>query len=171
MTPNQIVALGVRLFSVFVLFEAFEYLAHIPAQIANTNLASYSYVSYSFGALGVTVALLLWFFPLATANCIVPKATAEHRLDLHAFDAARVGCSLIGLWLFASALPAILWFSFRGVTYSVSSQSMIGSLDAEDQIRLAYYSVQLVLSFFLVFKSHLFASLALGRARHSSERP
>lgn len=129
--------------------------------MANTNLASQAYVAYGFGVLCLLAAFLLWCFPMATANRIVPRTGFGNRLELRAFDAARVGGSLIGLWFFANAIPGILWFLFRGAAYATGpGQSIVGALAIEDKIRLAFYAVQLVLSFALIFKSHVFASIA-----------
>lgn len=129
--------------------------------MTNTNLASQAYVSYGFGALCLLVALFLWVFPMAAANRIVPRTSFENRLNLQAFDAARVGGSLIGLWLFANAMPGVLWFLFLGAASSTTSQSIVGVLVTEDKVKLAYYAAQLLLSFILIFKSHFFAFIAM----------
>ncbi|MGB4115759.1 MAG: hypothetical protein WBK51_04330 [Polaromonas sp.] len=108
MTLEQIFGLGVRCLSIFAALHSIKYLIGIPAGMANTNLAGQVYVSYGFGALCLMVALLFWCFPMALAKRIVPKASFGNRLNLQAFDAARVGASLIGLWLFANAMSGVL---------------------------------------------------------------
>src|SRR5690606_12681255 len=125
MTPQQIVALGVRFFSIFVALQSIEYILKIPNEIANTNLANHAYVSYAIGASYLSAALLLWIFPLFIANRIVSKSEYTNTVNLQAFDAARVGSGLIGLWLLATGLPSISWFIFRGATYAATNQSII----------------------------------------------
>jgi hypothetical protein len=160
MTPQQIVAVGIRFFAIYVTFQSLQYLIYIPAGIANTNLASQSYISYAFGILGVIAALLFWFFPLSVANRIVPRTRFENHVNLQAFEAVRAGGSLIGLWLFATSMPSILWFLFSGAANASGSQSIFGALDTESKIKIAFYSVHLVFAYVLIFKSHIFAALA-----------
>ena len=157
----QIVGLGIRLFAIFVAIQSFEYLIRLPAGFNNTNPATYADASYGIGTLILVVALLLWIFPLAIANRLTPKIGVENKVNLQAFDVARVGSSLIGLWFLATAIPGVLWFLFRGAAFATTpGQSIFGALATDDKIRLAYYAAQLLLSFVLIFKSHVFASIA-----------
>jgi hypothetical protein len=167
MNPQQVVALGVRFFAVFAALHSVDYLIRIPSGMKNTNLEMQAYVSYGFGAICLMVALLLWLFPMAMANRILPRTGLQNRLNLGAFDAARVGGSLIGLWLFANAMPGVLWFLFLGAASSTTSQSIVGALGTEGKVKLAYYAVQLLLAFVLIFKSHLFAAIAMGKSEDS----
>jgi hypothetical protein len=167
MNPQQIVALGVRFFAVFAVLHSVDYLIRIPAGMKNTNLEMQACVSYGFGAICLLIALLLWFFPLAMANRILPRTGLQNRLNLQAFYAARVGGSLIGLWLFANAMPGVLWFLFLGAASSTTSQSIVGALVTEDKVKLAYYAAQLLLAFVLIFKSHLFAPIAMRNNQDS----
>lgn len=81
--------------------------------------------------------------------------------NLQAFDVAIVGGSLVGLWFLATAIPSVLWFLFRGAAFAtIPGQSIFGALATDDKIRLAYYVAQLLLAFVLIFKSHVFASIA-----------
>ena len=160
MTPQQIVAIGIRFFAVYIVFQSLEYLVSIPNGMKNTNLDSQAFLAYGIGAFGVIVALLCWFFPLSIANRIVPRTRFENHLNLQAFDAVRAGGSLIGLWLFATSLPSILWFFFSGAANAGPNQSIFGALDTESKIRIAFYSVHLVLAYVLIFKSHIFAAIA-----------
>lgn len=163
MTPQQIVALGVRLFAVFVALQGADYLIKIPLGMANTNLAGQVWVSLVGGAICLLVATLLWFFPMVVAHRIVPRTAHDNRLRLQPFEAARAGSCLIGLWLLAASIPGMLWYVFMGVASASAGESIVGALDGDQKVRLAYFAVQLVLSFVLVFKSHLFASIAVGK--------
>jgi hypothetical protein len=160
MTPQQIVAIGIRFFAVYIVFQSLEYLVTIPNSMENTNLNSKAYLAYGIGSFGVLAALFCWFFPLSIANRIVPRTRFENHLNLQAFEAVRAGGSLIGLWLFATALPSILWFFFSIAANAGPNQSIFGALDTESKIRIAFHVVQLVLAYVLIFKSHLFAALA-----------
>lgn len=76
------VGLGIRLFAIFVAIKSFEYLMRLPAGFDNTNPTTYAYASYGIGAFILAVALLLWVFPLAIANRLIPKIGVENKVNL-----------------------------------------------------------------------------------------
>jgi len=168
MNLQQMVALGIRVFAVYAAIHSVKFLVGIPSEIADTNLASDVYISYGFGAVILLMAILLWFFPMTLAHRIIPPALDESRVNVQAFDLVRAGASLIGIWLFASAMPAIIWFLFTGVSSARDNQSFIGVLSPSDKIALAWRVAQVTLSFLFIFKSHLFASIAMRDIKNSA---
>ncbi|WP_076592210.1 hypothetical protein [Herminiimonas arsenitoxidans] len=161
MTPQQIVALGIRIFALFAAFHSIPYLIRTPTDISNTGFDSSVYLSYGFGVFLLIIAILFWFFPMTLAHRIVPITKAENRLNVQAFDLVRAGGVLIGLWIFSIALPGALWFLSIGIATATENQSYIAALPVEGKIKLAYYAVNLGLSLILIFKSHLFASIVI----------
>ena len=157
MNFQQIIQLGVRLFAIFIAAESFEYLIKIPSKLEGMGSPKYHYVSYWMGAFYLSVAICLWFFPYIVSKRIIPKSDQSKTTTLNAFDFARAGSGLIGLWLMATALPSISWFIFRGAAYAVTNQSIVSALEPEDQIRLGYYSVQFVTSILLIAYARKFA--------------
>lgn len=167
MNLQQMVALGIRVFAVYVAIHSVKFLVSIPSEIADTNLASDVYISYGFGAVILLIAVLLWFFPMTLAHRIIPSTLDQSRVNLQAFDLVRAGASLIGLWLFANAMPAIIWFLFTGVYSARDNQSFIGVLSPSEKIALAWRAAQVALSFLFIFKSHYFASIAMRNIQKS----
>lgn len=161
MTPQQIVALGIRLVSIVAAILCVRYLAWALSMANQPGLAPYVIrLSYLVGALGVVATVCLWFFPMVIAHKIVPRTRFENHLKLGLLDAARVGCCLIGLWFFVQALPNILWFFFAALA-NAGEQSFIASLDESERITLAMYMCQIAIAATLVFKSDWFAKLVL----------
>jgi len=162
MNFHQIIQLGVRIFSIFIAAESFEYLIKIPSKLEGMGSQNYHYVSYWMGGFYLSVAIFLWIFPSIVSKRIIPKSDQSKTTTLNAFDFARAGSGLIGLWLMATALPSISWFIFRGVTYAMTNESIVSALDPEDQIRLGYYSVQFVTSILLIAYARKFANIIVS---------
>lgn len=162
MTPQQIVALGVRLVAVLVGFYSLRFLLFLPVSMSSTNLADQAHLSYIVGALALLLAIFFWFFPMAIAHRILPRTKFENHLNLQTFEAARVGCSLIGLWFAITVVPGLVWFLFSNQVNS-SGQSFFRSLSADDRMTFAFYLAELVLALLLIFRSNLFAHIVVGR--------
>ena len=161
MTPQQIVALGIRLVSIFSAILSFKYLISVPSMASAPGFTpGVVQLSYLFGAGCLAAAAFMWFCPMAIAHKIVPRTKFENHLKINLIDAARVGCSLIGLWFFVEAIPSILWFFFASLS-NTGEQSFINSLDEGQRLTLVMYLCQLAFAAMLIFKSDWFAKLVL----------
>lgn len=163
MTPQQIVGLTVRIFAIFVALHSGKYLVGLPLSLTGMGTANASLISYGFGVFGFIIAALLWLFPMVVAGRIPPKTRFENHLNVQALDAARVGCSLIGLWFLANAIPSMLWYLFRTSISISSSSSIMEMLSPEEKTYIFFYATQIVLAYVLIFKSHLFASIVMRK--------
>lgn len=163
MTPQQIVGLAVRIFAIFVALHSGKYLVGLPQSLTSMGMENATFISYGFGVFGFIVAAFLWFFPMIVAGKILPKTRFENHLNVQALDAARVGCSLIGLWFFANAIPNMLWYLFRTSISISSSSSIMEMLSAEDKTYIFFHVTQIVLAYVLIFKSHLFAAIVMRK--------
>ncbi len=109
MTPHQTLATTVRLFAIWL------FLYYI-----STTLGTYLQLNKHssddtllplFIGLGSTLIIcgLLWVFPTAIAKKILPNSSTTENNQTNLFDGwFSVGCSLIGLWVLAKALPALV---------------------------------------------------------------
>ena len=168
MTPQQTVALGIRLLAIVVLVLSVKYLVYVPISPVGNVLDQISVrLAYLIGGVCLLVAVLLWLFPMAIAHKIVPRTRFDNYLTLNAHEAARVGCSLVGLWFLTQAIPYALWFIFTSFASS-GEQSFFRSLSSSQRITLAFYVCQIILSILLIIKSDWFALLTL-RKREQSE--
>lgn len=107
------VAIGVRLFSIFLLLGALRQLPGTVALFALDVDKSLVVLGMAMLLLGALVAVLLWFFPLTVARRLLPvmrEPRSEQAMD--ASVALTVGLTLIGIWLMATALAdATYWFT------------------------------------------------------------
>ena len=103
MSPIQSLAVGVRLFAIWLLWYGL-------TQLFGTYLSARgtSQLSFAIGALLVIlICVLLWLFPTALARKILPVQGEESRNAPVFEDWFAVGCSLLGVWALAKAIPAL----------------------------------------------------------------
>lgn len=161
MTPQQIVGLGVRMVSVWFFYQAATWVLQW-LKLTNEPLAKYMNGALEMGLFSAVLYLLagvfLWNAPMWVAHKLIPRTGHDNTLDVSLFDAARVGCALIGLWLLATTLQNIVWFLISALVASGSS-SVFAAMSKENRVSLAVDVFQVVLGFALIFRSQIFARL------------
>jgi hypothetical protein len=108
MTPYQTLAVAVRLFAIWLFLYA-------TSQMASSYVDAHQYNSpdswmpliFGFFVI-VSVCIVLLFFPVFIAKRILPTS-ALSGVRSPTFDSwFTVGCSLIGVWVLAKAIPALV---------------------------------------------------------------
>jgi hypothetical protein len=160
MTPQQIVGLILRLVALSLVSQSIGYIFSIPKMLTTANLGDTASYAYIVGFLYIFGAALLWFFPMWIAHKIVPRTSFENKLNLQPLEAARVGCSLIGLWLFVKVFAVLVWFLFRAAVLN-QNESMYRSLDPDSRLNLIINCIELVLALVLIFRSGTFSRLVI----------
>ncbi len=158
MTPQQIVGLAVRLFSVWLVFLMLQFVG--SGKALNAELGSEAGYAYFIAAVVmVCLAGALWFFPMWIAHKLVPRTQFENVLRVPAHEAVTVACVIIGLWLFTShVLPSLAHFISLAFAMRVNNQP----LSASDQftiVRLGPVVIELVIVSALCFKAHTISRL------------
>jgi hypothetical protein len=164
MTPQQFVGLGVRLFAIWIASENVGFLLSISSTLQAGNQSDKALYAYMMGGWWLLVAILLWFFPMWIAHKLLPRTRFENRLDLHTLEVARVGCSLLGLWLLIVQMRAFLWYLFAGVL-SMGNESFVRSLSQNERVGLAVAIVQVAFAIVLMVFSASFARLLMRTPR------
>lgn len=108
MSPQQIVAVVARLLAVWIVI-------HLPGQVSEIvylggHDADRSMRAFAVGGFAVElfVCLAIWFFPLTIARKLL-RSSSEERPPPSSSDVwLGMGCALIGLWLLATSLPALV---------------------------------------------------------------
>ena len=108
MTPHQTLVVAVRLFAVWLAIVAIRELLGGYIVGRERNDAYVLPIVAVVAAVAVVVVIVLWFFPRTIARGLLPSGH-----DAPAKPAApevwfTIGCSLLGLWLAASAVPGVL---------------------------------------------------------------
>jgi hypothetical protein len=111
MSPYQTIAVAVRLFAVWLLISMATGLITFATQF---RWQDYPNKGLTIGLVVVAtgiVVLVLWFFPnmiarrLLTASAAKPSDASP---SIPADTWLAMGCAVVGLWVMASALPAII---------------------------------------------------------------
>jgi hypothetical protein len=154
MTRQQIVGLGVRLFAIWLAVRAIPYLVAfqaVPAEQSPPAVSVYLVVvAYTI------VAVLLWFFPMTIAHKLVPRTQFAEPLRVPAFEAARVGCALLGLLLLIQSGPGLVSLVFRGYVVS-GSDAIFSGLSSDQKVDIGIYSLEILIAILLLARSSSFA--------------
>jgi len=168
MTPQQLVGLGVRLVAIWMAVENFWFLLSIPTMVRSIDKPDSAIYGYAIGGWWLIVAALLWFFPMWIAHKLIPRTRFENAIKVQALEVARVGCSLLGLWLLATQLRGFLWFLMRGAFSPDKNTSVIRSFTPDEQIGFIVSACQIAFALALIVYSARFATLALREPRASA---
>lgn len=145
MSPQQIVAVMARLLAVWIVI-------HLPGQAYELLLPGSRDVDSSMrvfaaGGFGleILVSLALWFFPLTIARKLL-RSSSEDRPPPSSSDIwLGMGCALIGLWLIATSLPALVIDVFV-LASAINASGDISSL----RQNVLYYLAELAIASWLI---------------------
>lgn len=160
MTAQQWVGLGVRLFAIWLLLSAIQFAVMIPVALKGAGEYSNN-ASYFFAAVYAVAAVLLWVFPMAVANKLVPRTHAEGPLTGQAFDLARVGSAMLGLYFLASSGSRLVLFLLNTILFA-GSASIYASMSSEGRLQLFVHGATVAIGLFLLLRSSSVARLVLG---------
>jgi hypothetical protein len=152
MTPHQIVAAAARLFAVWMAIHLPGQVYEFFAQDFKVHDASLRLVAACIAALEVIVILALWLFPNVIARRLLGPPPSEPPTPSSADTWLRMGCALIGLWLLATSLPALILD-----TYALS----VSTFDENQSLwhSIVYYVTEVVLGVWLVLGGSGFRQL------------
>jgi hypothetical protein len=109
-TPLQTVALALRLFAIWLAIQALGYVVWFSWG-KSSQPADYAYVIF-MSAFNAVVIPALWFFPRIIAGKLLPSDEAQPQPSATADTWLAVGCTLIGLWTLAGAVPQLVFNVF-----------------------------------------------------------
>jgi hypothetical protein len=162
MTPQQVVAAGVRLFAIWLVLSGAKAIFVTPfifAQLGE-NAAFARAASMCFGVADILLAMVLWFFPLGVARKLVPNISLTHSFGAPALELARVGSCLLGLWLLATATPRLFWYFLDTVMHS-PADAFFPSITKVEILGFTYRALEILIACLLVFKSRVIAHAIL----------
>lgn len=163
MTPQQIIAIAIRLFAIWIGIMTIPYFTTIPyAMSQQTGQAMWG--SYVVAVVYLLIAVVLWFFPMSIAHRLIPKTQFENKIEASALEVARVGCCLFGLWLLIHSGPGLVFYILR-ISMVADGITMDKSLPTGMKLDIAFYLSQLVIALILVFKSGTIANLLMRSSK------
>lgn len=171
MTPQQLLAVGIRLFAIWLALTSVSYFTAIPAALANSPVGTEAptHVAYALGALYLLCAVVLWFVPMLVAHKLLPRTTHTNVLNPQGHELARTGCGLLGLWLVSRSLPTVVWVLFRAFIF-VDGGSSYATLPQDTKLDLAVAIFEAVLGLLVLMKTRSFANLLVPQSAPSTSK-
>ncbi|MBK7366110.1 MAG: hypothetical protein IPI97_14420 [Nitrosomonas sp.] len=163
MAPHQIIAVGIRLFAVWL---AIYFLRAAPGYYTGFKNMDEDYAVTSMAIFFVVVALfflVLWFFPNTIAKGVLPKEVAVDPEPISTDRWFAVGGSLIGLWLLTEAIPALVRYALIALLSRRLPEALVA--DANSYLNTIYYLVQFFLGVWLLLGAKGLRALIL-KARY-----
>jgi len=151
MTNAQVVALGVRLFSIWLALYLIRYAPALWSanieQFPESRAAGTVIIVVSIVLIAVTIAL--WLFPLAVARKLIPKATLDQPTPLPVDQLQSAGFCLLGLWVLTEAVPRFVYMAF--IVYHSTRPNAMVALDPHNYAAIARTLVELGIGLWLLF--------------------
>lgn len=162
MTPQQIVAMAVRLFSIWMLMIALQSLG-IVTMMRNEFRPDSGALMLIFPLLISAAAILLWMFPLFVAHRLVPATHHSNIVKLPARAATAAGAAILGLWAVVGSLPDLIaQFALVIMTHGTPyGESFSPHTNVKNITTLA----QLVIGIILLFKAWPVAAMVFPENR------
>jgi len=155
MSPQQIVAVMARLLAIWIVI-------HLPGQAYEIAFASSrdsepSMRLFAVGglALEILACLALWFFPLTIARKLL-RCSSQERPPPSSSDLwLGMGCALIGLWLLATSLPALV------INLFILGSAIGASGDVSSSLRqnVFYYLAEVAIAAWLILGARGFREI------------
>lgn len=153
MSPNQVVAVAVRLLAIWL---AVHFVFAIPVYYTQVSAQTGPGVSFTFytgiAVLAILLLFVMWRFPMTIAGKLLTPTAREPASSASPDLWLAMGCALIGLWLLASILP---WLVQDLMLY----RDGFISGDPELKIKLAKYLPEIAISLWLIFGAKGFRKL------------
>lgn len=107
MTPQQIVGLAARLFSIWLILISFQMLM-VASAMREQLKGEGGHLIYVLPMLPLICSAILWFFPMFIAHKLVPRSHDENKLKLPVREATAAASAIIGIWVIVTASPQIM---------------------------------------------------------------
>jgi hypothetical protein len=150
MSREDIIAIGTRLFAVFLVLGALRQLIGTVPLLVSPGVDPGLFVAMLLvPVLGLAVGAWLWFFPLTVARKLLPvmrEPRSEQAMDARV--AFSVGLTLLGVWLLANGLAdAVYWWTLFlrarqvGDAFAWSSEQVAGVVATVVELPIAAWLV------------------------------
>ncbi len=168
MTPQQLIAIALRMFSIWLAITSVSYLLIISERLAGYENQTGMLTAIGIGAAYLIAAMIVWFFPLSIAHRLVPKSKFENQFNTRPDEVATVGVSLLGLWRLTDVLPNFVSYLFQASLNSPTG-SIFSSLDARGKGDVFFYCIEVGIAIILLVKAHTIAKFLLRLTSNKSE--
>lgn len=173
MGARQLVALGLRLFAVWLCVSAVQfYLIMSSVRALGVGWLQSSWMSILVVGIAVAVALVLWVLsgPMARGLMSGLHSGSESRFSPH--QAVEVGCVLMGLWWLKGAVLPLVTLWFRALSVSADQgRSAIAWLGVEGKSAVMADLLQICIGLFFVTRPQTIAHWVLRHVPAVGDAP
>lgn len=162
MSPQQIVGVAVRMFSIWLALTAIPYLSSFPTVLWSQDMNKSAWISLILGGFYLAAAMTIWLFPMVISHRLVPKSAFENRFNTRPDEVAAVGVAILGLWKTVDAGPDLVSYLFQ-THLRAGDQSIFNYLDAVGKVDVSFILVELVIAMFFLFKANDIAKIITGQ--------
>ncbi len=152
MSPQQVVALSLRLFAIWLSLWAIRYITFVPDSLIKNHIDSGVDLAYYIGFGTMCIAFIIWFFPMTIANKIISKSSSDHSFNTNPNEVALVGISILGLWKIIDSAPVLASSLFQAYLNS-GSRPLFSSLDAAGKTDIVFMFIELFIAVILVVQA------------------
>ncbi len=153
MTPQQLVGIAVRMFSITLAFFSIPYLSGMPTVLRSHGMDDSASASVIIGVVYLAIALFSWLFPMIISHKLVPTTTFENKFNTRPDEVATVGIAILGLWKVVDALPDLVSYLFQ-TSLKAGSGSIFNALGATGKADVFFILVELMIASLFLFKAH-----------------
>lgn len=156
MTPQQIVGVAIRMFSVWLAITSIPYLSSIPTALLYQEKNDSAVVSVIVGCFYLATALVIWLLPMAISHKLVPKSAFENRFNTRPDEVATVGIAILGLWKVVDAGPDLVSYLFQ-THLNAGNRSILDSLGPSGKADVLFILIELLIASLFLLKAHQIA--------------
>jgi hypothetical protein len=172
MTARQFVAVGFRLFAIWLCVGAFQAFA-MTESLKRMSVAwagTSSWFGLAAAGAFVGVALIVWVLSGLFARSVMFGINAAEGENLSAFDLVAVGCVLLGLWWLKEALIPLIALWLKSVALSSETgQTAFAWLGTSGKITAVVDLVQIGIGVVFISRPYRIAAWLLRRASTSAD--
>lgn len=158
MTPQQIVGIAARLFSIFLMLVTFNLFIFVKTSSGNSGQPTA--LLYLLPLVFLGVALFLWFFPMSVAHKLVPRTSHTNVINLQAREMMVVGSVILGLWAMVTSIPQLASLFIL----LVSNEAAFSLLDEGRKAEFMAMLVRSLMGGLMIIRPSFIADLASRRA-------
>jgi hypothetical protein len=146
MSPIQAVALGVRLFAIWLAIVVLRWMPYLYKDVRRFDDETATVIGVVSVILIALFLVFLWFFPRAVALRLLPGREIPPINNVPPEMWFAVGCALLGLWVLTNAIPALFQNAYVLFYAQRNQMSRPEGWDAA----ILYYLCELVIGVWLL---------------------
>jgi hypothetical protein len=146
MSPIQAVALGVRLFAIWLAIDMLRWIPYLYKDLRRFDNETVTAIGFATSVLIILLVVFLWFFPRTVALRLLPGRETQPITDVSPDRWFAVGCALLGLWVLTNAIPALVQNTYVLFYTQRNQMSRPEGWDAA----ILHYLVELVIGVWLL---------------------